>query len=176
MKKIRILGTRPFKHPFPLFSWLIRLIEWSRQSHVVVHDVQENKISHARFNNVIWQDYDEFMKDNIITEAHEFEIEYEQWVALRAFISFTKGKQSGYFVTLAGLIIPVLLRTISKDKILIDGWPYKGQSCSWYTYESMTYIGGPIAEVFKDQKVKPHSLTTGDILLSAKKFVDLNKN
>lgn len=38
MRKIKIVFTRPDKsyQPFPIFSWLIRLVEWTKYSHVAI--------------------------------------------------------------------------------------------------------------------------------------------
>jgi hypothetical protein len=174
--KIRILGTKPFKHPFPIFSWLIRLIEWSAQSHVVIHDTVSNYVTHARFNDIIVQPYDEFMKDNVITKAYEIEIDEKQrsWLGIHA--HNLEGKQHGYFRTLVGMAIPQALRTISKDKIMLNNWWPRGLSCSWYVYNLMKVMGiKEYTDILEHLPITPSTYCTDDILDTAKKFVDLNK-
>ncbi|MDD3412384.1 MAG: hypothetical protein PHY47_00100 [Lachnospiraceae bacterium] len=177
MKKIRILGTKPYGHWFPVVSWLIRLIEWSKQSHVVIHDLEDNTVIHARFNDIIKEDFDDFIKKNSITESHTIILSDPEYYSFSAFSNALSGKQKGYWQSLIGLIIPQTLRTITRDRIKLDNfWP-KGFTCSWFLFVVMVMTGAMVSETcIKYKPTKDEAaLSTDDILYLSKKIVDLQK-
>jgi hypothetical protein len=177
MNKIRILGTKPYGQWFPIVSWLIRFAEWSKQSHVVIHDMQENTVTHARFNDILEENFEDYMKRNVITESYELELSDFEYISLKAFSKTFIGPQEGYWQSLIGVIIPQIVRSITGDKIQLDNfWP-KGFTCSWFVFVAMVMSGGTVGDLFV--KYKPIDdeavLSTDDILGIAKKIVDLQK-
>ena len=108
MKKLTVHGTRPDGHPFPVISYGIRLIEWSDISHVVL-DLGE-KVYHAHFNNVRFEDKEEYFKTNKIVHTYELEITEEQYEQMTDWCIGYAGQKKGYFKKLFGVLIPHLMR------------------------------------------------------------------
>ena len=111
MKKLRVHGTKPNGHPFPIVSWGIRLMEWSDISHVVV-ELDDNRVYHAHFNSVRFENKEDWLKSAEIVHTYEFEIPQENYNAMLEWCEDYKGEKSGYFAKLFGVILPHLARSI----------------------------------------------------------------
>jgi len=110
MKSLRVLGTKPKNHPFPILSWLIRLIEWSKISHVAIELIDEKTVIHSHFNSIEYIDIDDFEKENTIVYSYSFDIPTESYEAMLYYFHSIVGLKKGYFKILFGAIIPHLLR------------------------------------------------------------------
>jgi hypothetical protein len=134
MKKIQLLATRPYGHWFPIVSWLIRLTQWSSESHVVLYFPETQKVRHARFNDITEEDIDCFMLKNRMTNMKTILLNDAQFEALDQYSKSKLGKQTGYWSTFIGSFIPQIIRKIG---ITVINPFYKGLTCSEYFRESI---------------------------------------
>jgi hypothetical protein len=138
MKKIQILATRPYGHCFPIVSWSIRLMEWSKQSHVVIFFPETEMIRHAHFNTFKEEKIGDFMLKNRLVNMKTLSISDEQYKKVDEYTASKLGPQDGYFSTLAGSLIPQITRTLFGLKL--KNPLYKGMTCSEFVRESMRKI------------------------------------
>jgi len=109
MKKLKVHGTRPKNHKFPLVSWGIRLVEWSDISHVIM-ELEDGRIYHAHFNEVRFEKLEDFKKKASLVHTYEFEIPEELYDAMVDWCEGYKGIKKGYFSKLFGALVPHLAR------------------------------------------------------------------
>jgi len=145
MKKVQLLATRPYGQWFPIVSWIIRFIQWSKESHVVLYFPETKKVRHARFNDIIEQHIDEFMEKNRLVNMKTFNLSNEQYEAVDEYTKSKLGKQCGYWSTLIGSLIPEIIRTLFKIKL--SNPLYKGITCSEFFRESARKIDGQLVMV-----------------------------
>lgn len=138
MKKVQILATRPYGHWFPIISWMIRLIQWSKESHVVWYFPETNMVRHAHFNEFKEQNIDEFMEKNRLVNMKTISMSDEKYKKLDDYTASKLGKQSGYFATLFGSLVPDLMRSLFKMKL--SNPFYKGMTCSEFVREGSRQI------------------------------------
>lgn len=135
MKTIQIIATRPYGHPFPIVSWFIRLIQWSAHSHVVLYFPEERKLRHAHFNEFKEEHPDDFFEKNRLVDMKTIYLTEEQYEKLDNYSLSKIGKQSGYFSTLFGSLIPELAK--KTFGLSLKNPFYKGMTCSEYLRESL---------------------------------------
>lgn len=160
MRKIRVLGTRPKRHPFPIVSWAIRLVEWSDISHVSVQ-VDNDRVYHAHFNEVGFESFKEFSEKNEIRYSFEVEIPTEQYDQMLDFCDGYKGKKKGYFLKLFGVLIPHFLRAfnIYAKNTFVQGME-ENSICS----ELVRYLAVHYWNFDVDMKIHPENFTTMDVI------------
>lgn len=168
MRTVRILGSRPANHPFPIVSYLIRLIEWSPISHVGLNfgDVA----FHAHFNEIEFVPIDQYLNQHKI--IHEIvipltDIEYDN---LRSLCSDLVGSQKGYWTTLLGVLIPQFLRNLFK--IFIKHPFPKGYTCSWIILD--VFNSGALNRGIDPAPVDPPNFTTRDVINAANEYINSN--
>ena len=162
--KIGIGGSVPTGHPFPIISWLIRLLEWSDISHAFWDFPEEDKVFHAHFNDIKWQDKDEYYKT--IERKHYFEIEVNEPVykAIKSHLNSIQGLKKGYFLQLFGVAPAMLIRKIF-------GW-HIGNPFTWHTSKTCTQVVAETSRLhldgadkwFDDLGPSNENLTTQDIV------------
>ena len=138
MKRVQILATRPYGHYFPIISWLIRLIQWSKESHVVWYFPETNMVRHAHFNEFKEINIDKFMEMNRLVKMKTISLTDDQYQRLDEYTASKLGKQSGYFATLFGSLIPDIMRSLFKIKLKNPF--YKGMTCSEFVREGSRKI------------------------------------
>jgi len=116
MKKLKVHGTKPKGHPFPIISWGIRLVEWSDISHVSI-ELEDGRIYHAHFNDVRFENRKEWQENVEILHSYEFKIPEEMYNAMIEWCENYKGKKKGYFKKLFGVLIPQVVRGLFKKFI-----------------------------------------------------------
>jgi len=160
MKTLKVYGTIPKDHPFPVISWLIRLFEWSDVSHTAV-DTGDERIYHAHFNSVLFEDKEEWLKKNEVVHTYEFKICTECYDAMMEFCEGYKGAKSGYFIKLFGQAIPLFMRRVFG--VYIKNTFAQGMKGSTMCTELVRYL----AKRYWNFKVsaKPYSenFTTNDV-------------
>lgn len=109
MKKIKVHGTRPKGHPFPVISYGIRLLEWSDISHVAT-ELEDGRIYHAHFNEVRFECAEDWKKTVEILYTYEVAIPEEMYLGMLDWCEGFAGEKSGYFCKLFGCLIPQFLR------------------------------------------------------------------
>lgn len=126
--KLSVGFSRPYKHPFPILSWLIRLIEWTRFSHVYVSFTTKSGHSlvlHASGFSVNLLNKQIFLNKNKIIKTYEFTLTTEQRKTFFKFMFQSLGL-SYSFKQLFGIL---LARTFNlKYNILSQG--NQSQVCS----------------------------------------------
>lgn len=163
MNRVQVLSTRPWGHPFPLISWLIRLVEWSPQSHIVWYFPEQKVVRHAHFNEIKEQDIDSFMRKNRLVNMKTIYLNDDEFIALNEVTERKIGKQSGYFSTLFGAFIPQLARTIFGVKLrnhFADGF-----TCSEFVRMGLKRISPFTME--KYESISFGNFTTDDALEAA---------
>ena len=111
MQILKVHGTIPVDVKLPIFSWLIRLGEWSDISHVVI-ELPDERIYHAYFNEVLYENAKDWKKKVNIKHSYSFSIPNENYEAMIEWCDSYKGKKKGYFLKLFGALIPQIFRKI----------------------------------------------------------------
>jgi hypothetical protein len=168
MKTLRLLGTKPRSHPFPVVSWLIRLLEWSKISHVGVLFPEENAVFNANFNNIQFENIDTYTKRNKVIYNVEWEVTEEQLEILKQFRDERIGVQKGYFNTLFGAAIPHILRSLSFGLICLPNFCEKGRTCSSLFYEFAKAHGKVEALLVESSRISRGVFTTTDAVKLAR--------
>lgn len=166
MKRIQLLATRPYGHYFPIVSWLVRLFEWSKQSHVVLYFPETQIVRHAHFNNFKEQNVDEFMKNNRLINMKTINLSDEQFARLDEYSMSKLGKQTGYFSTLFGSLIPNAVRNLFGKKL--HNPFYKGMTCSEYVRESLRKVDEIMVFVLTNDIAKGNFSTDDAMELASK--------
>jgi len=157
MKCLKILGTRPNKHPFPIVSLFIRLFEWSKISHVGICFSEEGEVFNAHFNNLEFQTRENYEKKHKTIYEVTLPLTNNEYDNMLKRCKELEGAQSGYWITFLGAMVPQLLRVIFGMKIK-HPFP-KGYTCSWLVLELFDGAGYKY-----DGKVDPPNITTKDII------------
>lgn len=110
MQTLRIHGTIPKGHPFPIISWLDRLIEGSDMSHNVVEITKSNRVFHAHFEGGIFQPVKKWKEGVEIKHTVEFTISDEQMERTLKVANKYLAPRKGYFRKLFGALVPTLIR------------------------------------------------------------------
>jgi hypothetical protein len=101
----------PKDHPFPIISWLIRLITWSDSSHVFMCLPLMNKVFHVYFNNIRYEG-PEYLSTVITRHQFQLDIERSHYNKMVEYFDMQKGKRWGYYLQLLGIAITLPLRII----------------------------------------------------------------
>lgn len=156
MKMIRVFGTKPKSHPFPVISWLIRLFEWSSISHVGIYFPEEEAVFNAHFNSIKMEDFEEYKSKHQIVYEVALPLTNKEYQELKEAAEAKLGKQRGYYQTLIGIIPSQIARLFG----FYINHPFpKGYTCSWIVHEVLTGID------FKfDERIDPPNFTTRDTI------------
>lgn len=166
MKVAKVYGTRPANHPFPVISWLIRLMEWSKISHVGIYFTEEDEVFGAHFNDLEFVKRDKYTEVNRVVYEITIPFTNSEYDALRKNCETLEGKQKGYWLTLFGALVPQLFRTLF-NKLIKHPCP-KGYTCSWMVLKLFTDLGYKY-----EGKVDPPNFTTTDAIEFS---VEMTKN
>ena len=168
--RIILLGSRPLNHPFPLVSWLIRLAEWSPISHVGIYFPETSLVFHAHFKKYEWKVYGEYIKEHKIVHSVPVDLPLEKYEDAIEYIDSlcqtTKFVNEDYFKLLFGALLPLILRKISFNKILLPNLYFnKTQSkvCSVLAASILDAIGTPYDSGI-DRKIPFNTYSTTDAL------------
>lgn len=157
--KVQVIASRPKGQWFPIVSWLIRLAEWSKQSHVIFYFPELNIARHAHFNDIKEESIESFLKTNKIVTIRNLDITNEQFLALDSWTSSKVGKQHGYFSTLLGCLIPQIAYNLFK--IRLSNPFYKGLTCSEFIREGLRKVN-EVAVFVLTNDILPGTFTTDD--------------
>jgi hypothetical protein len=169
MKTVQVLATRPWHQWFPIVSWLIRLIQWSKHSHVVWYFPEMKIVRHAHFNDIREEDIDKFMEKNRLVGMQTIHLTEDQYKKLDDFTKSKLGKQHGYFTTLFGELIPDLVHSLFKARI--SNPFYKGMTCSEFVREGSRQIDEVLVFVLTHQ-IPQGTFNTKDAMLLASNISD----
>lgn len=146
MKLVKVYGTRPKNHPFPLISWLIRLFEWSKMSHVAIYFSEHEDVFGTHFNKIEFVLNEEYTQKHRVVYEVSIPFTNSEYDKLREMCESYPDKQKGYWVTLFGTFIPLMMRSLF-NKIIKHPCP-RGYTCSWFLLKLFTDLGyeykGPI--------------------------------
>lgn len=166
MSNIEILATRPSGHPFPIISWVIRVLEWSSQSHVTIFFPAKGVVRHAHFNSFKEEHISQFLKSNRVIKSKELELTSDEYAGVEAYTRSKLGRQSGYFLSLFGNLIPQLCRVLFNIKLRNP--LYKGMTCSEFVRNSLKKVDESVVLRLTDD-IPEGTFTTNDALeLTAK--------
>jgi hypothetical protein len=138
MRRIQILVTRPYKQWFSIVSWLICLAQWSNHSHAVLYLPETHRLRHVYFNDILEEDISSFMLKNRLVNMRTISLTDEQYQAVDEYSKSKLGKQTGYFSTFFGSLIPQIFRNIFK--IYLKNPLYKGITSGDFIRESLRKI------------------------------------
>lgn len=165
MYEVQILATKPRKALFPVVSWGIRLLENAPHSHVAIYFVNHGLVRHAHFNNMEGVSYCDFTNKNTIVETVSLNLSREAYIKLGNYTESKLGRQSGYFSTLFGSIIPMITRRLTGKRI--SNPFFKGITCSEFVRESLRQINEVLVFVLTNDTPKG-TFTTRDAMALAK--------
>ena len=148
--RIILLGSRPKNHPFPLVSWLIRLVEWSNISHVGLYFPEYGSVFHAHFTSYEWKRIEDYRCEHNILETCPIDIPDEVGKNVIGYISnlteTTSYKNDDYFKLLFGSLIPLVTRKLTNDKVTLSNLFNKKTNsmvCSVLAMNILDIIGSP---------------------------------
>lgn len=170
MSKISIIATRPSTILFPIISWGIRLLEWSKHSHVAIYFPDKEIVRHAHFNDIKEEKIEDFLKANKIVNMKTIELTVTEYEKIDSYTTSKIGKQKGYFSTLFGAAIPLIVRNIT-GKYLRNPF-YKGTTCSEFVRNSLRQTN-PVLVFILTNIVPNGTFTTEDAIALAKEFSEL---
>jgi hypothetical protein len=170
MYEVQILATKPKKALFPVVSWGIRLLEGSKHSHVSLYFVNHGLVRHAHFNDIEGQSFQDFSKEHQIVDYISLDLSKEQYIKLGKFTEEKIGKQSGYFSTLFGSIIPMVVRRLTGKKI--RNLFVKGITCAELVRESLRQVNEVLVFVLTNDTPKG-TFTTIDAMSLAKDLSEI---
>lgn len=174
MKKIKLLGSKPRKHPFPIVSWGIRLVELSDISHVGILFPEERRVFHAHFECIKFEDLNDYYDVHNVKYNIDIEVSDEQYRNLLEFKNKVVGAQEGYWSTLLGALIPHVVRTLSFNLIHLKNFRPKGYTCSWLFREVVNMLGMPDSLMI-NQKIDAANFSTKDSVKLAKRIEATNE-
>ena len=125
-----IRASVPKGHPFPIISWLIRLITFFDSSHVFGTFPLSNRIFHAHFNTILFEG-PEYL--NKVTTKHQFKIDVpkDRYMEMMKYFESIKGEKSGYFLQLFGVAFSLLFRLVGiKSFPNLLAWIGNSLTCS----------------------------------------------
>jgi hypothetical protein len=165
MYEVQILATKPKNQLFPVVSWGIRLLENAPHSHVSIYFVNHGLVRHAHFNNIEGESFSDFSKEHSIVKTVSLNLSKEAYIKLGNFTQAKIGKQTGYFSTLFGSIIPMITRRLTGKRI---SNPFvKGITCAEFVRESLRQINEVLVFVLTNDTPKG-TFTTIDAMALAK--------
>ena len=166
-----IKGSVPKGHPFPIVSWLIRLLEWSDISHVFFEFPEEQKVFHAYFNDIKWQDKEEYYKS--IEERYSFPVQVNEPVyrAILSHLNAIKGMKKGYFLQLIGVFIAILFRRLFGLHIKNPLHFFSSKTCTQVVAETMRLHIDSFESWARGLGPHEENMTTQDIVAYGKKFI-----
>ena len=177
--RIILLGSRPKNHPMPVVSWLIRLVEWSKISHVGLYFPEYGSVFHAHFTEYKWEEISDYKKQHEIIEACPIDIPDENaqlaWKYISNLIETTESKNSDYYKLLIGSLIPLVVRKITNNKIVLPNFYCKktdSMVCSVLAINVLNTIGTPFdSGINRDVPINTMSTTDAvDAYKAARKY------
>lgn len=165
MKSITLLASVPNGHPFPVVSHLIRFFEGSRTSHVGLLLPDTSLVADAHFNDIRISNEAKYLEENKVLASQSIEVTDDEYRAVFDLMTKKRGKQKGYWNTLLGSLIPLLVRVFSFKTIQLGNTcPFrKGYTCSEYVRFLLTE-----SLILKNRwlecSIPEHTATTGDML------------
>ena len=161
MRTIRIKGTRPRTHPFPIISWLIRLITWSRISHVVI-DFNSNIIFHANFNKLEFLDSNNFFESVYTIYDFVIPLSDKQYYAILSKCQKLSGIQKGYFAHLIGVALSLPFRLLNIHFRNYIAEHYNSYTCSMLVTELLKEHTN--VNILKDSNIYIENITEKDVV------------
>jgi hypothetical protein len=161
MRTLKVHGTKPANHPFPLVSWLIRLAEWSDISHVIM-ELEDGRIYHARFNEVRFERLEDFKKNAKLVHTYEFQIPEELYEAMVDWCEEYKGIKKGYFSKLFGALVPHLTRRLLG--VYIKNLFVKGMEKNAICSELLRFLALRFWNFTVPSRPYQENFSTGDIM------------
>ena len=168
MHTLKLIGTRPSGHPFPVVSYFIRFFEWSKVSHVALLVSGQHKVAHAHFNEIKYEDLDVFMETNKVVYDKIIRLTDDEYRAVLAEIKRLEGKQKGYWATLFGVLPSLLVRLITFGAVRLGHPCFVGLTCSELFVHLMNLSERTSSH--KDPRIKEGTTTTRDALALAKRI------
>lgn len=104
-----VRASIPKNHPFPIISWLIRLITWSDSSHAFIVLPLMNRLFHAYFNELKFEG-PEYLDTVIVRHQFQMDIEKSHYHKMVEYFRHQEGKRRGYYVQLLGVAISLFFR------------------------------------------------------------------
>jgi hypothetical protein len=138
MKRIQLLGTKPYGFGLFIISWIIRVLEWSKQSNVVLYFPDEQNVRYVYLNKIKEENIDSFMERNRLIRIQTIEITEDQYQNIQKYSKAKLGSQSGYFLSLFGSVIPLFIKNIFKLKT--KNFLYKGMTPGEFARECARQI------------------------------------
>lgn len=135
--QLKLIYTKPKKHPFPVISWLIRLATWSDCSHVILVFVEDDLCFHIYFNDWVMQELNDVKENHTI--VHEQTLVVPSSVYDSVFEECKKDngtKTKGYYGYLIGSMIGKILN-IKNPAMVINDW--NATTCSESLYLRLVY-------------------------------------
>lgn len=156
--KIYIKFSTPKGHPFPLVSWLIRLFEWSDVSHVFIDLPLENKIFHAYFNNIRYENRKDYLKKVNIKHSFPVYVNEPVYKSIQSHFKRLESKRKGYYLQLMGALFSLGIRNIFKLN-------YENPFKKWYTSKTCSEIISEISNEYLNHEYIPFEEIDSDNLL-----------
>ena len=112
MKRVQVLTTRPFNKKFPLVSLLVRLVQFSKESHIVWYFPDKKVIRDLYLGEFREIDIDTFMENNRIVNMKTLAISDNQYNKLEEYTKSKIGLKFDYFFTLITFLFLQIFRKI----------------------------------------------------------------
>lgn len=135
-----VSASIPKSHPFPLVSWLIRIITLSDTSHVFYSLPIMNKVFHVYFNNIRYEG-PEYLET--VTVKYKFQIDTpkEYYLKMVEYFDSIQGKRWGYYLQLVGIALTLPFRLLRFNLHNPFRLFYTSMTCSEMMVRSLIYAG-----------------------------------
>lgn len=113
MKSLYIVGTKPKDHPFPILSYIIRLLTWSKISHVLVDFPLSGEVFHVYLDEIRFEDRIDYLKT--VVEEYRIKVSLPDAVYDEFYEKCNPyvGPNKGYLWHLVGLAIALPFRALN---------------------------------------------------------------
>lgn len=163
MRTFYIRGSRPKDHPFPLVSWLIRFFTWSKFSHIFVCFPTSNKVFHAYFNEIKF-DEPEYLNTVDTRVVFKIDVPYEKYVQLHKYCESLVGNRRGYYLQLFGVLLTMPFRLIGLKLPNPFGMFYTSMTCAEIIARGLEGVFGQDRSFYFNHYARFENLTEKDVV------------
>jgi hypothetical protein len=112
MKRVQILTTRPYGSFFPIVSWLIRIIQFSKESHILWYFPEKKLVRDIHLGEYREIDIDLFMEANKLINVKTLVISEDQYASLDEYTKSKEGKKESWLFPFISFLFLQIFRKL----------------------------------------------------------------
>lgn len=112
MKRVQILTTRPYGLFFPVISWLTRLVQFSKESHIVWYFPEKKVVKDIYLGEYREIDIDFFMETNKLINVKTLVISEDQYDKLNEYLQSKEGEKHPWLFSFISFLFLQIFRKV----------------------------------------------------------------